>query len=65
MNPDPDTSRMQAARQAAARGTQVVGLAGSVVPVELVLAAGCPSISWNCSARGIAITGSTTTRSLT
>lgn len=39
--PSPDTRRLHAARQAAARGMPVVGLVGAVAPVELVSAAGC------------------------
>lgn len=45
MSINPDTSRMDAATLAAGRGMPVIGLAGSVVPVELVVAAGCQPLA--------------------
>lgn len=42
---NPDTSRMDAVRLAAERGMPVIGLAGTVVPVELVIAAGCQPLA--------------------
>lgn len=38
---DPDAERIDAPRQSAQRELPLIGLAGNVVPVELVIAAGC------------------------